>query len=109
MKRTDIINKLSKELSIALGKQEDFELIKTYIQASMVSEIDRNYGYDLQIYQKIHPVSGLVIDEYWGFDEITKEIKQTNPNTKNKTIKTSILKTITGFQHIAYGYVWKKL
>lgn len=108
MKRKLIIDKLSKELSILLKRQDQYELIRQYIESAITTEIERSYGRDLQIYQKIHPISGVIVDEFYGMEEIFDEIKK-ETNANKRTIKVSISKAVNGLRNTAYGFCWKRV
>jgi len=105
MKRSDIINKLSNELSILLSREDDIDIIKRFIMAAVVSEMEKN-GNGIQpiIIQAIDPKTGVVIDELWGIKEVSEFLGK-----KINAIKSDISNCVNNKKHIAYGYIWKKL
>lgn len=108
MKRSLIIDKLSKELSIQLQKEDEFELIKQFITRAIVTEIERSIGYDLQIYQKLDIKTGSILGEYWGMDEIYQDMKKIT-GANSRSIRSGISRNIKGERHSAFGFIWKKL
>lgn len=105
MKRSDIINKLSKELSILLQREDEFELIRQFITAAMVAEIEKTgNGIKPIIIQAIDPKTGTVISEFWGVNEVSEFLGK-----KINAIRSDISNCVNGKKHIAYGYIWKKI
>lgn len=105
MRRKTIINKLSSELAAVLGREDSIALIKQFITAAMVTEMERSPGHDLRIIQKIDPQSGCVLDEYWGMKDV---YLAENFSNHFETVQRAIDRACTGDRNTAYGFCWKK-
>ena len=103
MNRQETINRLSFELAERLGMKFNIPLIKEYIQAAVVSEMERS-SWDVQIYQRIDMKTGVVLDEYWGIKAAHEYV-----GGDIDTVRRQIYRAISGERGSAYGFLWKKV
>ena len=51
---------------------------------------------------------GVIIDEYFGMDEIYQDMKKVT-NANSRSLRVGIAHNIKGLRHSAFGFIWKKL
>jgi hypothetical protein len=101
------VNKLSKELSIKLGCENNLDIIRLYVNMALVIGLEQKA---LIVKPELQMISttGNVIKEFPRLkDAISYIYELKRKKTQKSTIKVHIGKVIRGAKPTAYGYLWK--